>query len=288
MLTVDFHKGSSGALDAFPNPTHHWTLPDGTLWLAFARTNESHWLRFPGLADFQVSLDGLRVVEFAWEGTDESTLEHLFLNQVLPLAQSLQGELVFHGSAVRLVGGAVAFLGHSGRGKSTLAASFASCGHDFLTDDGLQLTQRNGVYLVSPSHPSIRLWEDSRAALVHADAVLSAPVQYTSKSRVMSDNLLRACREPQRLHHVYLLGDGVADAVTIEPVTPREALIGLVNHSFMLDTSTAQVMARHFEALSQMAALPMFFRLDYPRRYDMLETVHEIIERHVTASLPPT
>lgn len=256
------------------------------LWLSFARTDDSHWLRFPNLADFQVSLDGQRVVQCAVPGTDEVTLEHLFLNQVLPLAQSLQGELVFHASAVSLNGGAVAFLGRSGRGKSTLAASFAATGHAFLTDDGLQLEKRAECYWVHPSHPSIRLWSDSRMALIHPDAVMSPPVQYTDKSRVLSDSQLAACREALPLRWVYFLGEGQADDVVIESLSPREALIGLVNHSFMLDTSTAQVMARHFDGLSQMVSLPIFYRLDYPRRYDWLDRVRQAVLQHSADERP--
>ncbi|MCB2018623.1 MAG: hypothetical protein KDF54_14105 [Hydrogenophaga sp.] len=273
-------QGSFGALPVFPEPLHQWTLPDGTLWLQFARCGERHWLRFPGLADFMVSPDGLTVEQCAAPGTDDSTLEHLLLNQVFPLAQSLQGSLVFHASAVALDSGAAAFLGHSGWGKSTLAASFASAGSAFLTDDGLQLDERAGAYWVQPSHPSIRLWNDSREALIHDEAQLSSPVQYTSKSRVLSDDLIAACREPMRLRRVYFLGDGEVDGVEIQSISPREALIGLVNHSFMLDTSTAQVMARHFDALSRMVSLPIFFRLDYPRRYDLLAQVRMAVQQH--------
>jgi hypothetical protein len=233
-----------------------------------------------------VSPDGLDVEQYAAPGTDHSTLEHLLLNQVFPLAQSLHGELVFHGSAVSLNGGAVSFLGRSGHGKSTLAASFASAGQAFLTDDGLKLEKRADGYWVEPSHPSIRLWGDSREALIHAEAVLSPPVQYTNKSRVLSDDQLSACREPRRLRRVYFLGDGGVDDVVIESLNPREALIGLVNHSFMLDTSTAQVMARHFDALSQMVSLPIFFRLDYPRRYDLLDQVRMAVQQHSAQDNP--
>jgi hypothetical protein len=60
----------------------------------------------------------------------------------------------------------VAFLGESGRGKSTLAASFATEGTRFLTDDGLLLEWVGGHCMIVPSHPSIRLWEDSQEALI--------------------------------------------------------------------------------------------------------------------------
>jgi hypothetical protein len=120
-------------------PLHEWAFPDGTLWTQFYRTQTGYLLRFPDLADFEVSADG-RVVE-GWPapGVTEDTAQHLYLNQVLPLALSKQGKLVFHASAVEIHGVAVAFMGASGKGKSTLAAGFASAGYRFLTDDGLMV-----------------------------------------------------------------------------------------------------------------------------------------------------
>jgi len=287
-LNVDLREGSFGALGIFPEPTHHWTLPDGRVWLSFSRAGESYWLRFPGLSDYLVSPDGHQVWQYPVTGTDTATLEHLFLNQVLPLAQSLQGALVFHASAVTVGTGAVAFLGHSGRGKSTLAASFAANGESFLTDDGLQLIQQPDGYWVEPSHPSIRLWDDSREALIHRDATLSSPVQYTFKARVLSDTLLSSCRERRPLRRVYFLGEGLANDVVIQPVKPSQALISLVNHSFVLDTASGSAMGRHFDALSRMVELPIFFTLDYPRQYDMLDQVRTTLARHVNDCPIPT
>lgn len=287
-MEFELIQGSSGALGIFPAPTHQWTLPDGSLWLSFARLPDTHWLRFPGLADFLVSLDGLKVQQFPGEGIDATTLEHLLLNQVLPLAQSLQGELVFHAAAVSLGTEGLAFMGRSGRGKSTLAASFASNGEFFLTDDGLRLTKEGDDYLIQPSHPSIRLWEDSRDALVHADAQLSPPVQYTAKTRVLSDGRLAHREEQLPLRRVYFLGEGVSEDVVVEPMKASDALIGLVNHSFMLDISSGPVIARHFDELSQMVALPIFYRLDYPRRYEWLDRVRDAIRQHALSNQDAT
>ena len=143
-------------------PFHQWSFPDGTLWTQFYRQGGGYLLRFPDLADFEVSADGATVLGFPAPGVTSPTVEHLYLNQVLPLALSRQGKLVLHGSAVDIGGQGVAFLGESGRGKSTLAASFATEGTRFLTDDGLLLEWVDGHCMIVPSHPSIRLWEDSQ------------------------------------------------------------------------------------------------------------------------------
>ena len=168
-------------------PFHTWTSPDGTLWTEFHRANGGYLLRFPDLADFQVSADALAVTGFPAPEISETTVQHLYLNQVLPLVLSKLGKLVFHASAVEVGEGAIAFVAESGRGKSTLAASFAVNGFRFLTDDGLVVEAADPGYQALPSHPSIRLWEDSEAALVPPTARRAPPVHYTSKARFLAD-----------------------------------------------------------------------------------------------------
>jgi len=40
------------------------------------------------------------------------------------------------------------------------------------------------------------------------------------------------------------------------------------------------MLARHFDDLTRLAALPIYFRLDYPRRYKALAAVREAVIRH--------
>ena len=168
-------------------------------------------------------------------GVSEATSQHLYLNQVLPLVLSKLGKLVFHASAVEVPGGAVAFAAESGRGKSTLAASFAVNGFRFLTDDGLVLEPAADGYQVQPSHPSIRLWEDSEEALI-APGVETAPaVSFTSKSRFLAGEAIPFCDQPRPLRRMYFLGDGSAETIQIHRLSPAEALVEWVKHSFLLD-----------------------------------------------------
>jgi ABC-type multidrug transport system fused ATPase/permease subunit len=102
---------------------HHWLLPDGTLWLQFYRTPAGYLLRFTDLAEFEISADGQTIACWPSAEISDGTIQHLYLNQVLPLALSQQGKLVFHASAVQIGAGAVAFMGPSGRGKSTAILS---------------------------------------------------------------------------------------------------------------------------------------------------------------------
>jgi len=266
-------------------PFHQWAFPDGTLWTAFYRTGSSYLLRFPDLADFTVSADGLEVTAHPVPGLSAYTIEHLYLNQVLPLALSRQFKLVLHASAVEIGNFAVAFLGISGRGKSTLAASFSTSGCRFLTDDGLQLEKGPGGYLIQPSHPSIRLWDDSRQALIPETAQAAPAVDYTPKSRLLAGDEVAYCDASRPLRCMYFLGEGDTETISIEPIGGRDAMIELVRHTFLLDIEEREMLLHHFGQLTELARIPMFFRLDYPRHYEMLAHVREAVIRHSSALL---
>jgi len=210
----------------------------------------------------------------------EATIRHLHLNQVVPLALSRQGRLVFHASAVEIDGGAVAFVGASGRGKSTLAAGFAIDGFRFLTEDGLIVDAAAGGYVVLPSHPSIRLWDDSEAALIAPGTPMAPAVHFTSKARFLAGDSLRFCAEPRQLRCVCFLGDGSASRVEIRPLSAAQAMVEWVRHSFLLDVDEKPRLASLFDQVASLAALPIHCALDYPRNYEGFARVREAIVEH--------
>jgi len=261
-------------------PFHEWVFPDGVPWTQFHRTESGYLLRFPELADYRISADGRAVVCHPVPGVTSQTIVHLYENQVLPLALSRLGKLVFHASAVEVDGGAVVFVGESGRGKSTLAASFATNGHRFLTDDGLVVEERGESYLVLPSQPSIRLWDDSQEALLHPATPVAPPVQYTPKARFLAGGDIAFCNQPRPLRRVYFLGEGNAQEIAIARLEASEALVELVKHSFLLDIQARDLIASHFDQLSRLVVQRIYYRLDYPRRFDLLPLVRDAIGRH--------
>ncbi len=255
-------------------------FPDGALWTEFHRADGGYLLRFPDLADFQVSADALHVTGFPAPEVSDATMQHLYLNQVLPLVLSKLGKLVFHASAVEVGEGAVAFVAESGRGKSTLAASFAVNGFRFLTDDGLVVEPSVRGFEALPSHPSIRLWADSEAALVPPTARRAPPVHYTAKARFLADEDLVFCKQPRPLRRVYFLGDGSAATLEFRRLSGAEALVEWVRHSFLLDIEEKPRLASHFDQVAALANQPIHYRLDYPRRFEDLACVREAILEH--------
>ena len=245
-------------------------------------TGSGYLLRFPDLADFLVSSDGDLVVCHPVPGVSAATIRHLYQNQVLPLTLSRRGKLVFHASAVDAAGNALVFAGESGRGKSTLAASFATSGYPFLTDDGLVVDEAEGVYQIAPSHPSLRLWHDSQQAIVGPETRTADAASFMRKTRLPAGADIPFCDEPRRLRHVYFLGDGKEASVLIAPMTAREAFIALVKHSFLLDIQAQEFIATHFDRLSRFAARRMYSSLDYPRKYEVLPEVRRAVLEHIS------
>jgi hypothetical protein len=260
-------------------------LPDGTLWLLQYRRGSGYLLRFPRLADFAINHAATAVSCVPASGVSAATVEHLFLNQIVPLALSQQGRLVLHGSAVNSGGRALAFLGDSGQGKSTLAGHFASHGMPFLTDDGLFIDQLDDRARVVPGHRSIRLWADSESSLLPSSSQKADEVQFTSKGRFHADGVFKHCPDAIDLQCIYLLRKSGVDSVQISPMPAAAAFMALVNHSFLLDTESSEVLGRHFSQLQALIRTTKVFSLDYPRDFSQLPHVQNTVVAHAD-SLP--
>ena len=261
-------------------PFHEYRFDDGTIWTEFYRNETGYLLRFPDLADFEVSASGESVVACPAIGTDEITLEHLYINQLVPLALSRQGKPPFHASVVTVPGGCVAFLGKTGMGKSTLAASFALEDATFLTDDALLIDESDGIRAM-PSHASLRLWEDSVEALIPADAPQAGAISFSSKARLLAGDALHYRDETVPLLAAFVLESNDIENIAIEALTGSKRHMAWVSNSFLLDIKDKDLLARHFDWTHRIADQVPTFSLDYPRDYGILPQVRDAVRRQV-------
>ena len=267
-------------------PFHSYVLDNGELWTEFHRVQPGYLLRFPGLADFSVSGDGTAVVAYPARGTDAGTLEHLYLNQVIPLATSRQGRPAFHASVVAVPGGCAAFLGPSGIGKSTLAASFALAGQAFLGDDALIIDESRGAVFARPADASIRLWEDSLSALTGDERRHLGRTSYSPKARLFAGGSLAHDDRPRPIRAGYLLRPAEGERVVIRRLSGADRHMAWLRNSFVLDIEDRALLSRHLEWTRRVAAAVPTFGLGYVRDFGALEDVKESILEHV-AGLDP-
>ena len=266
------------------SPFHQYIIDNDTVWTDFHRTDGGYLLRFPDLADFEVSTDGTEIVALPACGADDATVEHLYINQMRPLALSRQGQPTFHASVVTVSGGVVAFLGKSGMGKSTLAASFALNDSQFLSDDALQVEETIKGCNALPGHASLRLWQDSVEALVNADTVQAAAISYSSKTRLLAGEALAHDAQTQPLLAAYLLQAESVSDVRMQALTGVNRHMAWVHNSFLLDIEDPDLLERHFDWTHRIACTVPTFSLDYPRNYGILPAVQNAVRQHAADS----
>lgn len=255
------------AIDAYQN----WNVSAGVSSALFYRLADCYLVRFPGIADFRIEdSNGAVVCTPALASGDR--WQAAYQQQIVPLTASLHGLPVYHGAAIAIDGFAVAILGASGRGKSTLAAAFAARGYPFLADDCLRLTEVDGVAFVHPDRAAIRLWDDSIDALAPREVVAHYAAG-SPKAHLPAADTLPHCAETLPLGRVYVLGHEDVDAPVLAALTLAESAMAWTSNAFLLDIKSPSVLRRNFSAAGRWASLVPGRRLEYPRRYEVLDAL---------------
>ena len=256
---------------------HRWRLPDGGRWLSFARTPDGYLLRFNGLVDFALRPAERLIDGYCPSSLPQTTFNHLLLDQVLPLAVGGPECLALHASVVEVDGGAVAFLGASRQGKSTLAAAFARLGHTVLSDDCCVLRRHAGGFEVAPTYPGVRLFAESiREVLGGTELPLPAVSHYSSKRRVATAGHERSV--PMRRFYTLIPPSDLTPGALVEilPRTAREGTLDLVGGTFYLDVADAGRTREGFELAAEAASSYGVRALTFPRN---LATIGDLVAR---------
>ncbi len=136
--------------------------PDGSVnFQVEAHHSAGYLIAGPGYGATVLSRDGSLAVGRPGEA-GARTWQRMLVAQVLPFAAVLRGLEVMHASAVVLAGRAIALLGASGSGKTSVALALRRQGAAFLADDVLSL-ERVGPGLIG--HPGTAV-----AGVARADA----------------------------------------------------------------------------------------------------------------------
>lgn len=248
---------------------HRWRFPNGRRWVAFARDPVGHVLRFPGLVDFDVRTAEQLIDCYPQPGTPANTLRHLALDQVLPLVAGSENRIALHGSVIGTPAGAVAFLGQSGVGKSTLAATLGRRGYPVLSDDCCLLVRRDdGGFDVVPSYPGVRLNPDSLAHTFGNGDHGPVVSHYSEKRRVGGRERLGFSDQPARLARLYAVAARdeleATTAISMTPASKRDAMYALIDYTFHLDIGDAPRIRETFELAGAIVDAYEVKRLAFP------------------------
>lgn len=255
---------------------HRWYEPNGRLALSFGRTDAGYVLQFARSTGFEIQTAARWIRCVAPPGVPATTTRHLLLNQVLPMLLASPERLVLHGSAVALPEGVVAFVGPTGSGKSTLAAALAMRGWPLVTDDTLIIGQRAGHLVAWPGVGEVRLRADAAHGVFGAARVSAAAVKRGFREG------LQVIEAPAPVSQVYLLGRWPGrrgtPVVAPVPVTPRDAVLGLVRCSFQIDIADRAARTRLLEQTAALVDAVDVCGLKYRRSLGALAEVASAIE----------
>ncbi len=154
-------------------PTLNSLQEEGTFYRKYANGTLYFWEH---VGEFLLKEDGSILYRKA-NGVAEEVFQNYLTGSILPAAHAYAGNLVLHGSCIRVKNKVIGFLGYSGMGKSTTAKAMILRGHQLISDDNIMVCNYQPIkVLVGENH--MRLWKD---ALNHFD------LETDGKSKVHPD-----------------------------------------------------------------------------------------------------
>ncbi len=236
---------------------------------------------YPAIGRFAVARDG-RLIEWVVESAPRSDAAAAVSGPVLGFALQLQGMTSLHGSATAVDGEAVALLGPSGYGKSTVAAALLAHGAELLTDDVLAIDFLEGRPQALPSYPSMKLWPDALGRLLSGDGWQTLPrhASWLDKRVVPASEVGAVCPEARPLGAIFVLVPTVPESEPApQPFEGKDALLALVAHGYnaQLLALEPELLANQLDVYRRVAECVPVFALACPRTFDRLNEVVEIV-----------
>ena len=203
--------------------TKRWRDDSGPLKIARLEPASEGAYRFQSGDDIAVDVyRGRRIVATIGPSVSSANLDHFLADQILPRVISDQGQLVVHAGAIRVRDAAILLMGASGRGKSTLSASFARSGLALMGDDAMVVSWDTDRPLAKPVYPSLRLLPDSIDALFDERPETSDIASYTPKQRIELPLGKREPVEPVPIKALFHIGAPASDdVVAMRPMHDR-------------------------------------------------------------------
>ncbi|MGH9104680.1 MAG: hypothetical protein ACRDZX_02365 [Acidimicrobiales bacterium] len=217
------------------------------------RSAEGYLVRAHGTCEFRVDRDATSVVCEPGPGCTEGLVAVLVGGTVASFLLTLRGYAVLHASAVRWRGQTLAFVGRSGKGKTTLAALCCAAGAELVSDDVVTLVHDGGGISCFGLGRELRLREVASGI---ADLF---PPPGPGRRRTADERLAiapaRAAAELNPIAAVVLpcpVRD--RDDVTTEVLAPSAAVAHLLGNSRVPAMVPANMQRSYFEAVADLAA----------------------------------
>lgn len=226
---------------------------------------------------FQVE-GGREIRVFIFDEADPGEARSAILGGILATLLRQRGMLVLHACAVARDGAAIAFVGDSGWGKSTLAEYFCQNGYRLINDDVVALDVSGDDMIIVPGYPQIKLRQEAGRYL-RKDFGSLTPISDSGDKRgsvwaTMFQN------EPVPLSRLYFLQPYAADETAVEAIGVQEAIRELIQHTRVNHLITApEYSARHLQQCSKLLGRVPVAWLHRKKSLAALSEIRTLVER---------
>ncbi|AGY59071.1 HPr kinase [Gloeobacter kilaueensis] len=225
------------------------------------------WLAWSETVGVWIDEDGQRVEILLVNpeaGQCESSLLNFMTASVLGTCLLLQGRVAVHANAVAFKEGAMAFVGHAGRGKSTLSAYCLSQGAALVSDDVLSVDRQMQAI---PGYARLKLFAHTAESL----GLVAGTTDY--KLHLHPTRLGgQVQNQPVPLKAIYLLEQSDGDRIESRTVPPAQAVFELIAHSYYaryFAVTHPGLLAAYAELVARVPVEQLF----YPRQFARLPDV---------------
>jgi hypothetical protein len=241
--------------------------------LVFQHSVERSFIRIENVADFEVIM-GRRICVWPAARSAQKDIEIYLFGPAWATLCHQRRILPLHASAIVAGDGIAAFAGHSGAGKSSLAALMSSLNYKLVADDILPVSfNRSSVPGAWPYLRRLKLKGDSISELA---LTAIEPVSETlDKTKYFVLPKCSAEDEWSRLDRLYLLEiDPTVSRVAIDQLSGADAVRALVDQTYHFDFILGSRRFReHLAFCAQLASKIAVYRL---RRSPSLGTGQEL------------
>jgi hypothetical protein len=224
----------------------------------YAITPEAIRLVIPKVASYLIT-GGREIVIDPVPDCSERNIRLFLLGSALGGILHQRGLLPLHANAIEIEGRAVAFMGHSGAGKSTMAAWFLDRGYRVLADDVCVVTlDEAGQPLAHRGIPRLRLWRE--AIEISGRTVQDYELSFDDMDKYNVPTPRPEDTRPVPLHHLYLLRKAEEGTPGVQRLQGIEAVDALVANTYRGGyVGRIGATRRHLEAcLALVRKVPVF------------------------------
>lgn len=212
----------------------------------------------------------------------ERNIRLFLLGSALGALLHQRGLLPLHANAMEIGGGAVAFSGHSGAGKSTIAAWFHDQGYHILADDVCVIDfDSDDVPFAYPGIPRLRLWRE--ALEVSGRAAEDYPRSFDALDKYDVPTTSPISVHPLPLSRIYFISRSpeMSGAAGIRRLRGVEALDALVSNTYRGGYLPAiRKTGEHLSSCLKVAKAVSIFSAQRLWGFDEFEEQMKLLERH--------